>query len=160
MQSGKANVQVFPIPDSLVRRFFSHVVEAPRGPSKCWAWRAAGKAYGKFSLHGRYINAHVASYLIFKGPIKRGKLICHSCDHKWCVNPEHLDQGTHSSNVKDSYRRGQLTPVCLKFEKNGNSKLTRQQVEEIRQDPRGSTELSKAIGIPSSTIRYARKRVL
>lgn len=150
-------MKMYSVPDRVIRRFFSHVEEG-KGSSGCWVWKAAGKGYGKFSLNGEYIGAHVASHILFIGPVKDGQLVCHSCDHKWCVNPEHLSTGTVSSNTKESYTRGLRKPVCLKFEKNGNSKLTRKQVEEIRQDPRGSYILSKILGIPRSTIRYARIR--
>ena len=32
-------------------------------------------------------------------------LVCHTCDHEWCINPEHLYLGTQKQNVGDLYAR-------------------------------------------------------
>ncbi len=52
----------------------------------------------------------------------------HTCDHKWCIRPDHILHGTNADNMKDKigriiYRRG---------EKHGNAKLTEIQVSQIR----------------------------
>jgi HNH endonuclease len=32
--------------------------------------------------------------------------VCHTCDHKPCVRPDHLFLGTHSDNMQDAIRKG------------------------------------------------------
>jgi len=60
--------------------------------------------YGWFSIKGYKEYAHRASHLLFVGPIPEGKLVCHRCDVKQCVNPRHLYLGDHSTNGLDFYR--------------------------------------------------------
>ena len=33
-------------------------------------------------------------------------IVCHTCDNKLCVNPEHLYLGTYKDNLTDAYVRG------------------------------------------------------
>jgi hypothetical protein len=35
-------------------------------------------------------------------PIKDGMLACHTCGNELCIEPEHLYEGTYSSNAKDA----------------------------------------------------------
>lgn len=34
-------------------------------------------------------------------------LVLHTCDNKWCINPEHLYLGTSSQNTQDMLKRNQ-----------------------------------------------------
>jgi hypothetical protein len=42
----------------------------------------------------------------FVGDIPTGALIQHSCDNRWCVNPQHLSIGTDATNAEDKRLKG------------------------------------------------------
>jgi lambda repressor-like predicted transcriptional regulator len=96
------------------------------------------------------------------GPIPKGMLVCHSCDNKRCINPEHLHLGTHKSNLQEAIDRGLCDPKT-RFHSYGesryNSKLTEEVVKEIHSLiwKRGDcTKIAKRLGVDVSTIWKAR----
>jgi HNH endonuclease len=78
----------------------------------CWRREVdpTRKGYGRFSLEGRRYESHVASYMMFVGPVPEGMVIdhlCHDpdecdlgpkCPHRSCVNPAHLKPETNHAN--------------------------------------------------------------
>lgn len=120
-------------------RFFSKVKKT----SGCWEW-TAGKfsdGYGAFVIDGKTLKAHRVSWELANNEKIPGNLfVCHSCDNKSCVNPDHLFLGTANDNMQDKVKKNrqargsQITKnrrtAC--GEKNGQSKLNRKKVEEIR----------------------------
>ncbi len=80
----------------------------------CWNFGGAlaskGNGEHRF-LHYRHgglkeTRAHRVAYLLFIGPIPDGQLIRHKCDNASCVNPAHLEPGTHQDNMSDKALRG------------------------------------------------------
>ncbi len=65
-----------------------------------------GNGYGLVKHDGKTRQAHRVSYELACGPIPKGKMLCHTCDVRSCVNPKHLYPGTNSDNQKDARRRG------------------------------------------------------
>lgn len=57
------------------------------------------------------------------GPIPAGAFLCHHCDVRNCVNPDHLYIGDHQSNMADMRAR---------HRNHSRARLTVQQVSEIK----------------------------
>lgn len=117
----------------------------PDGDCLRWTGRIQPNGYGQFRLHGKTQYAHRASYILFNGELTKGDVVLHSCDNRWCVNPAHLTKGTQADNLKDMAIKGR-----------GSRKITNEQVEMIRTDPRSGRELARALGVDASTINYIR----
>jgi hypothetical protein len=86
-------------------RFWSKVII--KGIDDCWEWIGPFKEeYGCFGYEGRVVRAHVLSFKLSIQSFDSTLLVCHKCDHPWCVNPTHLFQGTHEDNGQDMSRKG------------------------------------------------------
>lgn len=65
--------------------------------------------YGNGRLHGKNISLHRQAYLRHHGlepDAIAGKVVRHKCDNSRCINPEHLEIGTHADNIRDRVERG------------------------------------------------------
>ncbi len=112
----------------------------------CWLWQGfLNKGYGRFAWNGKYLGAHVASFELFKGiACSKGKLVRHTCDVTWCVNPDHLLLGTRQDNSNDMVER-------LRFNQK-NSKLSREQVLSIRSDARLQKVIAEEFDVSVGTV--------
>src|SRR5712664_2411772 len=96
----------------------------PEPNSGCWLWLGSVRTsagYGCLPVNGRSEGAHRASWMAFRGPIPAGQFVCHRCDVKTCVNPDHLFLDSHAGNMADMKAKGRAArPIG---EKQGGHKL-------------------------------------
>jgi len=120
----------------------------------CIEWTGSKRGgYGTMRHEGKTKQVTRILWEKHKGKIPDGYYVCHKCDNPSCINLEHLFLGTNSDNIKDSFRKGRS---LRKGESNGRSKLTWNEVRDIRQKyiPRlySCSKLAKEYNVCTATI--------
>lgn len=118
--------------------------------SGCWEWCGAinPDGYGKVTYHGRAVGAHRVAYEAWIGPIPDGLFVCHTCDNRKCISPEHLWVGTNADNMADMSRKGRS--------RHSNAKLNWDSVRVIRQSPDTNVALGERYGVHPSVVSKVR----
>ena len=115
----------------------------------CWEWRGFTTEAGYGSFAGK--AAHRLAYETLVGPIPEGHVVRHKCDNPPCINPDHLETGTHADNARDRVERGR-SAIGLSV---GTSKFSAKEVLEIRslyRDGLGMRAIGRLFGAHHSTI--------
>jgi hypothetical protein len=69
----------------------------------CWNLISRSKkGYGQCSINNKKYLAHRLSYFLNHPYDNQQQLICHSCNNKRCINPNHLYAGSFQENAKDN----------------------------------------------------------
>lgn len=143
---GKAAGKRFGTP---LDRFMANIVKDPI--TGCWNWikRKSG-GYGQFKVDGKQKYAHRFSFEHFNATkLPAGwqddatrlndVFVCHRCDNRSCVNPDHLFLGTHNENMKDGAEKARF-----KYgENHPSSRLKWIDIPEIHRRAQGGERLSR-----------------
>jgi len=75
--------------------------------SGCHLWQGAVNdgGYGTLGIDGRSQRAHRLAWSVRHGPLPPGVDVCHRCDERRCINPEHLFLDSHAANMADRGRK-------------------------------------------------------
>jgi hypothetical protein len=129
-----------------IDRFWASVEKT----SSCWNWlgEITWCGYGRFSRTESNVRtrtgAHRKALELTFGKIQEGLFVCHKCDNRRCVRPDHLFLGTQKDNLSDMVQKGRSAKGethgrytkpgrTARRERHGRALLTEQQVIEIRQ---------------------------
>ena len=121
--------------------------------SGCIIWTAYRDRFGYGRIGVKDSNsvlAHRVAYEFYVGPIPEGMGVLHRCDVPACINPEHLFIGTPLDNSNDKVSKGRDRKVT--GEKHWKSKLTADQVLEIRGNKGVQDQIARQYGVCQSTI--------
>ena len=102
----------------------------------------------------KFFRSHRLSYSIHYGNFNERLFICHRCDNPSCVNPEHLFCGTHTDNMRDMVKKGRENPPRQYGKNNPNHKLTKREVEQIRNiDYLSQRKIATLFGVSQNHIK-------
>jgi len=125
--------------ESTLARFMAKVNKT----ETCWLWTGSlnDNGYGHFWNDGLCRSSRL-SYQHHHGEIPEGLVVRHKCRNKHCVNPDHLEVGTHNENMQDKLRDGTYS-----------RKLTEAQVLSIiARTSEGSKKLAEEFGVSQGLV--------
>ena len=110
--------------------------------------------YGRITALGQKerltVQAHRLSWTITNGAIPDGLKVCHSCDIRCCVNPDHLFVGTQAENMQDMVRKGRANSP--RGADSPSAKLKREDVLFILSSNLSGVDLARKFGVVGETI--------
>lgn len=111
--------------------------------SGCWNCISHSETRGGYlqlGRNGKKQRVHRYVYKLFKRiDIPSEIQVCHTCDNRKCINPNHMFLGTAKDNVWDMIKKGRQP----KGETNSRAKLTNEIAAAIRSDTRTLSEIAK-----------------
>ena len=102
----------------------------PEPNTGCWLWLRGinSDGYPLVRIDGQSYRVARLVYEIFKGPIPPNIYVCHQCDVRLCINPDHLFLGPAKENYDDMVVKGRKAKFDYAF-----ARLAPKDVADIRQ---------------------------
>lgn len=131
-------------------------------PSGCREWRRGcdKDGYGRLKRNRKTYQVHRISWAVHNGLSEEQwneipDTIMHTCDNPSCIEGTHLSAGSASENTFDMISKGRNYSGDQSGQKNPNSKLTWEIVQEIRirlAHGNSGRSLAKIFGVSDATI--------
>jgi hypothetical protein len=131
--------------DSKIKDHFQKLLAKAAKSGECVEFSGCllPNGYGKVGHYGKTYLAHRFAWLANNAEIPDGMCVCHKCDNRKCINPEHLFLGTRTDNMRDMIAKGRQRfvglnsknwrkPSSRKGSDNGMAVLDDKKVREIR----------------------------
>jgi hypothetical protein len=90
---------------TLERRLAHYTKLDPISGCRIWHGATNDAGYGTLTLNGRTQRAHRLAWSLAHGPVPPRSDVCHRCDERRCINPEHLFIDSHAANMADRGRK-------------------------------------------------------
>lgn len=137
----KPNAAILGMSHKRMQEILSHFSVSSAG---CHELTRNGRGhYGQAKVLGVMVGVHRIA--LFKKTGIIGVIAMHACDNPKCINPDHLSWGTASLNCQDKIAKGRANwamgssngahtkpHMRMRGQSHGRSKLTQEQVAEIR----------------------------
>lgn len=93
-----------------------------------WTRLIDTKGYGEMWYRGRRVRCHRLAWRLAHGEEAKHN-VCHKCDVRNCINPDHLFDGTQSENMRDCIAKGRRN--ASRGRMGGRRKLRAEHIPEI-----------------------------
>lgn len=121
-----------------------------------WEGYRVADGYGHLKIRGVAQRVHRIAWEIAYGPIPTTLSVCHKCDVRNCINPEHLFLGTQADNYADMVSKGRRR---VPFgEKHWSAQIGEDSVRAIRADTRTQQAIADNYGLSRSLIGLIKQR--
>jgi hypothetical protein len=141
---------------SLWARLESHTIPEPNSGCLLWLKCVGNNGYGNIRIAKRTWTTHRLAWHAAFGPIPDGMHVCHKCDVRSCLNPNHLFIGTNADNVADMVAKGRVQRA--KGSQSSGAVLTEDVVLAIRAAKGTNRAIAKRFGVFHTTIGAIRRR--
>jgi hypothetical protein len=142
----------FTLKDPLARTKNTKVIQGYIDDHGCYICDSHRKSsdgrYYQIKRDKKMMMLHRYVFETYCSDIPLGLIIMHKCDNNLCINPTHLELGTHIRNMEDMVQRGRSS----KGSKCGTSKLNEVSAMEIRLSKLSIKELMNIYKVSQRTI--------
>lgn len=94
-----------PYDQEYIEKLKQRLLKYSHQKGECRIWNVENRknpfGYGLINIRKKYMGAHRASWIAWRGEIPEGMFVLHVCDIPECINPDHLWLGTQKENIQD-----------------------------------------------------------